>query len=103
MKQFDIFRNPDPVFARRRPYLVVLQSDFLNTVETVVVAPLAPATRTKQIERLTPAIEISGTPHVLLVHEMAPVTRTRLKRAVGTMAAKRDEILAAVDLIFVGF
>ena len=103
MKQFDIFRNPDPLFGRRRPYLVILQSDFLNVVETVMVAPLAPASRTKAIARLTPEIDVAGAAHILLVHEMAPVVRSNLKRVVGTMVTKRDEIMAAVDLIFVGF
>jgi len=103
MKQFDICRNPDPAFGRRRPYLVILQSDFLGAVESVVVAPLAPATRIEPIGRLTPTVDVAGVKHVLLVHEMAPVSRSYLKRVVGTMAPKRDEILAALDLVFLGF
>ena len=103
MRQFDIYRNPDPAFARRRPFLVVLQSDFLSDVESVVVAPLAPASRTRPITRLTPGTEVGGSGYFLLVHEMGAVPRTALKRAVGTMAVKRDEILAAIDLVFIGF
>lgn len=103
MKQFDIYRNPDAVAARRRPYLVVLQSDFLNVVETVAVAPLALLERTKPISRLTPFVDVAGTKHILLVHELAAIPRGTLKRHAGTAAAKRDEILSALDLVFLGF
>lgn len=101
MKQFDIYRNPDTQSARRTPYLVVLQSDFLSVVESVVVAPLVPLNRRKPIARLTPVIAVSGVDHVLSVHEMASVSRAPLKRLAGTAA--RDEIIAALDLVFLGF
>ena len=103
MKQFDIYRNPDPQSARRTPYLVVLQSDYLSVVESVVVAPLVPLTRRKPIARLTPVIAVSGIDHVLLAHEMAAVSRATMKRVAGTAASARDEIIAALDLVFLGF
>jgi toxin CcdB len=103
MRQFDICRNPDPASARRRPYLVVLQSDFLSNVDSVVVAPLAPTARTKPVARLTPVTVVAGTEHSLLVQEMGAVPRQALKRVLGTMASQRDEILAAIDLVFIGF
>lgn len=103
MRQFDLFKNPDPISARRLPYLVVLQSDLLAIVETVVVAPLMPAHRVKVVPRLMPSIGIAGVEHVVLVHDMAAIARNQLKRQVGTAAAKRDELIAAVDLVFTGF
>jgi toxin CcdB len=103
MRQFDLYRNPDPISARRLPYLVILQSDLLAVVETVVVAPLVPAHRVKAVPRLMPTIEVAGVEHAVLVHDMAAITRSHLKRQVGTAAAKRDELIAAVDLVFTGF
>ncbi|MFM9862038.1 MAG: CcdB family protein [Micropepsaceae bacterium] len=103
MRQFDLYKNPDPVSARRLPFVVVLQSDLLTVIETVVVAPLALASRTKVVPRLIPTIEIAGVEHAILVHDMAAIARTQLKRQVGTAAAKRDELIAAIDLIFTGF
>lgn len=103
MKQFDIYRNPDPKTARGRPYVVILQSDFLSIVETVVVAPLASAVRAKPIVRLTPILEVAGVHFALYVHDMAAIPRALLKRKVGSAAVKRDEIVAALDLVFQGF
>lgn len=103
MKQFEIYKNPNPSASRRRPYLVVLQSDLLSVVETVVVAPLATLERTKPISRLTPIVDLDGLKHALMVHELAAIPRGILKRCVGSAASKRDEILSALDLVFLGF
>jgi toxin CcdB len=103
MRQFDLFRNPDPVSARRRPFVVVLQSDLMKVIETVVVAPLAPSSRIKLVPRLTPVIDIAGVDHAILVHDLAAIARSQLKRPRGTAASKRDELLAALDLVFLGF
>jgi toxin CcdB len=103
MRQFDLFRNPDAASARRRPFLVILQSDLLNVIDTVVVAPLAPASRTKLVPRLVPVINIAGVDHAILVHDLAAIARSQLKRPMGTAASKRDELLAALDLVFLGF
>lgn len=103
MRQFDVFRNPDSASARQRPYLVILQSDLLRDVSTVVVAPLALSSRFPPITRLTPTIAIAGNEYVILTTDIASIPRKALKRGVGTAAAKRDEILSALDLVFVGF
>jgi hypothetical protein len=103
MRQFDLYRNPDTASAKRRPYLVVLQSDLLTVVETVVVAPLVPLARSKSAHRLTPVIAIGGVEHAILVHDLAAIARSQLKRAAGTAVSKRDELMAALDLVFIGF
>lgn len=103
MRQFDIFRNPDAASARQRPYLVVLQSDLLNVVGTVIVAPLAPASRFDPVARLTPTFAVGGTDYLIMTHDLAAIPRKVLKRPVGTAESKRDQILAALDLIFLGF
>jgi toxin CcdB len=103
MKQFDVFRNPDSHSARQRPYLVILQSDVLRGVATAVVAPLALSSRFPPISRLTPTVTIAGKEYVILISDLASIPRKVLKRSIGTTATKRDEILAALDLVFVGF
>lgn len=103
MRQFDVYRNPDARAARSRPYVVILQSDFLNIVEAVAVAPLASAVRAKPFVRLTPLFDIAGVQYAIYVHDMAAIPRALLKRRVGSAAVKRDEIVAALDLVFHGF
>ena len=103
MKQFDIYRNPDLQSARRRPYLVVLQSELLKVIDTVVVAPMAPRERVQLVPRLMPTVEVSGVDYAILVHELAAIARAQLKRPIGTAESERDALLAAIDLVFVGF
>ena len=86
-----------------RPYLVVLQSDFLRAVETVIVAPLAPMDRGKFIVRLTPMIDLGGKQYLIMIHEMGAVPRSMLKRTAGSAMLQRDEIASALDFLFSGF
>lgn len=102
-KQFDIYRNPNPKTVRLAPYVVVLQSDFLNVVDSVVVAPLVSTTKIAVVPRLTPVLALSGQDYALLVHQMAAQPRNALKRVIGSASSLREEILGALDLVFVGF
>ena len=103
MKQYDVYRNPDPASAKRRPYLAVLQSDFLTVIDTVVVAPLAASTRVKPVARMMPVVAVADVEHYLMTQELAAISRSVLKKPVGSIAAWRSEIVAALDLIFLGF
>lgn len=104
MAQFDIHRNtsagPDADF----PYLLDIQSDFLGRLHTRLVVPLMPLTRFgTPVERLNPVFEVAGEPHVAVVTELAGVSGGLLGTVVGSAAAHRDEIVAAVDFMIQGF
>ncbi len=103
MHQFDVHRNPNPDSASWAPYLLILQSDLLGDLHTAVVAPLVheaqfgcPATA------LNPVFDFDEARVVLSIAELAGVSRRQLGEGVGSLAARRDEILAAVDLLFTG-
>jgi toxin CcdB len=101
MGQFDVFRNPrGGVF----PFLVDVQADLLSDLATRVVVPLAPAARweSKPLTRLNPIMRIRGVDHVLVFQELAAIPRSALKPAVGSLRTHRDEIIAALDLLFTG-
>lgn len=101
--QFDVFPNPVAAARSTVPYLVVLQSDVVTSSVSQVVAPLA---RTGAGERtaspLTPSISIDGEELRLLTHKLAAVPRRALRGAVANVAAHRDRIVAALDVLFVG-
>jgi toxin CcdB len=104
MKQFDIADNPFPRSRERQPFLVVLQSDMLaKTLDTTVVAPLEPAAAGTYADRLNPGIEIDGQTYVLITQEIVTVRKSVLREARGSAAGARDEIIAALDLLFTGF
>lgn len=103
MRQFDILPNPSRETAARVPYLVVLQNDLLRELSTTVVAPLIQkAEFGRPASVLNPVFEVQGEQVVLSVAELAGISRHQLGEPVGSVAGRRDEILAAIDLLFTG-
>lgn len=104
MKQFDVVDNPFPKSHDRQPFLVVLQSDLLvRTLDTVVVAPLEPTHAGAFVDRLNPHVDFEGSSYVLVAQETVTVRRNVLGQPKGSAGAARDQIIAALDLLFTGF
>ena len=99
MAQFDIHRNPG---NRDYPYLLDLQADLLRDLATRIVAPLVPGRSVEPVAILNPTIAIKGKPYVVLLQEAAAVPRTALGRVEATAVDRRDELIAALDLLFTG-
>jgi toxin CcdB len=91
-----------PGVAQHFPYFVVLQSDLLSNLATVIVAPAIPQETAQTITRLNPIIEIDGESHIVTMQGMAGVPRSRLGATVANVSAQHGNFVAAVDLIFTG-
>jgi len=93
------------VHALRTGSLVVdVQSDLLDPFETRVVVPLiAPEHAPRAPRRLNPVLEMPGGPRILATHLLAALPRAELGAPVGSLAAERDAIRAALDMLFLGF
>jgi toxin CcdB len=103
MPQFTVHRNPSPESASWAPYLLTLQSDLLEDLATVVVAPLVLAERFgKPATGLNPAFQVEGKDVVLSVAELAGISWAHLGEAVQSLAEDRESIIAALDLLFTG-
>nr|WP_243846208.1 CcdB family protein [Rhizomicrobium palustre] len=102
VKQFDVFTNPDPASAKSHPYLVVLQSDVLDRLNTRIVAPLIPPTSLPFFERLMPVVSVEGASYVIDPTNMGAVHVRMLKNPVASLSGYRERILAAIDLVIVG-
>ncbi len=104
IRRFDVFRNPNAKSARVVPYLVLLQSELLDSLATQMVAPLVRATALGGIgaERLNPELVVEGNRVLLLPQQMGAVQATSLTKWVTNLDANRHEILAAVDFLFSG-
>ncbi len=100
MPQFDVYRNPRP---GRHPLLLDVQADLLERLATRVVVPM---TRLEDsgtpISRLNPTATIEGIEYVLAFQELAAIPASALAEPVATLASRRTELLAAVDLLFAG-
>jgi toxin CcdB len=104
MKQFDDIANPFPRSRGRQPYLVSLQSDLLTrNLDTTVVAPLEPTESGTFADRLNPRVEIDGKSFALITQELVTVRTSVLGQTCGSIAGERDAVIAALDLLFIGF
>lgn len=101
MAQFDLYRNPR---GGTYPLLLDVQSGVLERLGTRVVVPLISLKRygARPITRLNPIAKVKGTDYVLVFQELAAVPATALGGTVGSLAGRRSELVAAVDLLFTG-
>jgi len=68
-----------------------------------VVAPLEVADGRKFADHLNPAVTIEGRSFVLIAQELVTVRKSVLGALQGSLDHERDNIIAALDLLFVGF
>jgi len=104
MAQFDVFENPSVQQRAAMPFMVVIQSDFLDGLPTRLTMPLAVAGLVpKHIPlNLCPLVEFDGQRLHVLGH-MAATFRTRdLRKPLGSLTAYASDIVAAIDAVISG-
>jgi len=103
MAQFDVYRNPNPETNIQIPYLLDLQADLLELLNTRVVAPLhTQASISAPIRHLNPILEVGGQKLVLSTAELAAVPVGALGEQVGNAKDYRDDVIASLDFVFTG-
>lgn len=101
--QYEVFENPIPRARRAFPFVSILQSDLADTGSDRIIAPLVPCARISGVVgRLMPIVKVLGVDHVLVVPRMVPVTAADLRAAKDSLSGYRNEIVAALDLLFLG-
>lgn len=102
MPQFDLYQNPNPESRKWAPYIVDLQHAMLSSLATRIMAPLVVAKPSGEptIQRLNPVVSVAGERYFLSPTEMASVPVTELSEPSGNLLSYRDDLMAAVDLIF---
>lgn len=103
MAQFDVYLNPNAATRKSIPYLLDVQADLLDTLATRVVVPLILAEEMGlAAKHLNPQFKIKGVAVVMSTAELAGVPNRSLGDKVTTLKSKRDEIIAALDMLFTG-
>jgi toxin CcdB len=51
---------------------------------------------------LTPVVEIAGRSYIVLTPQLAGIAKSELGPPVADLAARRDEIIAALDFLITG-
>lgn len=103
MAQFDVYLNPNMGTRDSIPFLLDVQADLLDMLVTRVVVPLVVAEEMTQAARyLNPQFKIKSIAVVMSTAELAGVSNRSLGEKVTSLKNKRDEIVAALDLLFTG-
>ena len=104
MPQFAVHKNTNPHTKSSVPYLLNIQSDLIEDLATRAVVPLFPvnAMKGKVIKTLTPTFEIEGKRYVMMTPQLAGISKKLLGPAIADLSARRNEIIAALDLLIAG-
>jgi len=103
MAQFDVYLNTNADSCKAIPYLLDVQADLLDTLTTRVVVPLILADEMGlAAKHLNPQFKIKGVAVVMSSAELAGISIRSLGDKVASLKNKRDEIIAALDLLFTG-
>ena len=88
----------------RSEYVLDVQADLLSDLNTRIVVPLLnPADAPEPARGLNPTFSIGGSDYVMMTQFLAAVPCSQLKTPVGNLSNHHDEIMNAVDMIFLGF
>lgn len=105
MPRFDVFPNPG-VHANTTPYLLDVQCDLLDGLDSRMVIPLrslAHFSNVKLPTRLMPIVLIHGQQYLLETPKMGAVPKRILKTTVASLAEQQDQITGALDFLFQGY
>ncbi|MCX7050288.1 MAG: CcdB family protein [Proteobacteria bacterium] len=105
MARFDIYATPGR-HADSTPYLLDVQSDLLDGLDSRVVIPLRRRERFPAVplaDRLTPTLSIAGAEFILETPKMGAVPRRALGAPLLSLAAEQARVTAAMDFLFQGF
>ena len=105
MARFDVYRNSGP-FASTTPYLLDIQSQLLDGLDTRVVIPLRRLDKFPDVnlaKDLTPIFDIEGVTCILETPKLAAVPTRLLKSLVTSLSGQQSEISNALDRLFHGY
>jgi len=103
MSRLTVYRNPTRSEWRHTPYLLDVQTDFIESLATRVVVPL----RVRDgfptpLDVLNPIFEIAGKHVVMDTAALAALPRAALRTDVTSLRERRFEIDNALDFLFQG-
>ncbi len=99
MARFDVYANRDG-----NGFLVDVQADLMSHLNSRLVIPLVRAgIAPTPIKVLNPIFQIEDATYLMLTQQMAAVSVQLLKRPVLNVNDRRDEVVAAIDLLLQGF
>ena len=105
MARFDVYPNPGQ-HAKNTPYLLDVQSDLLDGLDSRMVIPLRALASFPKVNlprRLMPVLTIEGADFLLETPKMGAGPRSLLKYPVVSLVDEQSQITAALDFLFQAF
>ena len=104
MGQFSVYANRNAKSKARYPLLLDVQSQLLDSLQTRLVVPLAPASqyKGKAMTTLRPSFELDQESYVMLTPQMAGIARTEMGVEVADLSHHRQSIISAIDFLIAG-
>lgn len=102
MPQFDVHRTRGPA-TEHAPFLVVMQADTLESLNSVLVAPMYAEGNIALVKKLHVCLEFQGGRYVVAPEYMVALPKVALGPDVGSVASARSEFINALDFIFSGY
>ena len=103
IRQFDVFDNPSERLRDQVPFVVAIQSHFLEALRTTIIAPLF------RVEVMPPErgvilpVTFREEPLALNIALLANIEARMLRRPLGSLVEHELEIRRAIDRVLTGF
>lgn len=99
MARFDVYAMP----GRQSGYLLDVQADLLDRLDTRVVVPLFPEKEAPPpMASLNPVFDIQGQRHVMLTQSIATLRRRDLGKPILSLEGQYQRIMNALDMLLTG-
>ena len=99
MARFDVYAGPSGT-----GYVLDVQADVLEDLNTRIVVPLLPVSQAPAPARgLNPVFDIGAEPHVMVTQFLAAIPRSLLRTPITSLARHDSQIMGALDMALVGF
>jgi toxin CcdB len=102
MSRFCVYVNKNKPTQNNIPYMLDVQADTLQKLQTVVCIPLVAPTSIMPISLLNPKILIDDQPYVLMTQAMSAIARQQLGKQVKDCNPNSYQIVAALDFLLSG-
>lgn len=104
MAQFTVYQNKNPQSKKLIPFLLDIQTNLLDSLQTTVVVPLTKyePNKNKALSQLTPILNIEGMDYLMLTPQLAGIARKELGKTICEVEHARTEIINAIDFLLTG-
>lgn len=102
IRQFDVHANAG-AWGDDAPYICVLQSHYLDGLDTIVVAPLLRVKAPSTHSQVAVPVTFAAQPLLVDTSLLANIELRTLGRRVGSLIESEYEIRRALDRLFTGF